>query len=71
MLTVANSRAMVLSIYYSTTGATNQRKMEQHYSIQRNFPEVSLKNFIQVSNKDLVASLCMCVCVCDWKQEFM
>jgi len=63
MLTVANSRAMVLSIYCSTTGATNQRKMERHYSIQRNFPAVSLKSSIQVSNKVLVASSCVCVCV--------
>ena len=63
MLAVANSRVMVLSIYCRPTCATNQRKMGRHYSIQRNFPAVSLKNSIQVSNKVLVASSCVCVCV--------
>ena len=60
MLTVP-STARVLSIYSRPTGATNQRKMERHYSIQRNFPAVSLKNSIQVSNKVLVTFSCVCV----------
>ena len=51
----------MLSICSRPTGATNQRKMERHYSIQRNFPAVSLKNSIQVSNKVLVTSSCVCV----------
>ena len=64
MLTVP-SRARVLSIYSRPTGATNQRKMERHYSIQGNFPAVSHSSFEQ----SLVTS--SCVCVCDRKQEFM
>ena len=55
------SKARMLSICSRPTGATNQRKMERHYSIQRNFPAVSLKNSIQVSNKVLVTSSCVCV----------
>ena len=66
MLTVP-STARVLSIYSRPTGATNQRKMERHYSIQRNFPAVSLKNSIQVSNKVLVTFSCVCVCVTENK----
>ena len=57
------SRARMLSICSRPTGATNQRKMERHYLIQRNFPAVSLKNSIQVSNKVLVTFSCVCVCV--------
>lgn len=58
MLTVP-SRARVLSICYRPTGATNQRKLERHYLIQRNFSAVSLKNSIQVSNKVLVTFSCV------------
>ena len=58
MLTVP-SRARVLSICYRPTGATNQREMKRHYSIQRNFSAVSLKNSIQVSNKVLVTFSCV------------
>ena len=68
MLTVANSRAMVLSIYCSAAGATNQGKWNDITRSKEIFQR-SLKNSIQVSNKVLVAS--SCVRVCDLKQEFM
>ena len=64
MLTLP-STARMLSICSRPTGATNQRKMERHYLIQRNFPAVSLKNSIQFSNKVwLLLRVCVCVCVC-------